>query len=234
MYGIQFLELHSYYDMGVTMAPGKNIGIPKKKKILVTVPFSNEEYDFSEIYGEQNYESRPLTYVFNIKGPNKIAMNVKKTKIINWLLNSHGKQKLYDDAFPGYYFLAEIESDASFNENWHDGTLTVTFKAYPFMIAELQEGNDIWDTFNFELDVAQVTDFNVDGNADVTLYNVGTPSLTPTIEASATMEITKDGITYNVPKGKSNSSDFVLLTGENKLNIKGNGTISFKFHKELI
>ncbi|XLP21362.1 hypothetical protein ACFMB7_22795 [Bacillus toyonensis] len=34
--------------MGYTMpAEGRNIGFPSKEKIVVKVPFSNEEYDFS-------------------------------------------------------------------------------------------------------------------------------------------------------------------------------------------
>ena len=74
----------------------------------------------------------------------------------------------------------------------------------------------------------------VNGTLEVILYNVGTPSLAPTIESSSSMEIIKDGITYNIPSGKSKSDDFVLSPGENKLIIKGNGTIKFLFYKELI
>lgn len=234
MLGIKYLGKHSYRDMGVTMAPGRDVSIPKKNKILVSVPFSNEEYDFSEIYGEQTYEPRQLTYPFNIKAPTKEGMNAKRTKIINWLLNSHGKQKLYDDVYPGYYFLAELEGDASFKENWRDGILTATFKAYPFMIAELEEGNDIWDTFNFLLDYAQITDFEVNGTKEVVLYNPGTPSLSPKITASNAMEIEMNNVVYNVPSGTSSSEDFILKTGENNFTISGQGTIKFSFYKELI
>lgn len=234
MYGIRYLGLHSYEDMDITMAPGHEITIPKKKKILVSVPFSNEEYDFSEIYGSQTYEPRYCRYPFNIKSNTKTGMNSKKSRIINWLMNSHGKQKLYDDAYPGYYFLAEIEGDASFSENWEDGILTVTFKAYPFMIAELPEGNDIWDEFNFELDVSQLVDFTVNGNLDVRLLNVGTPDVIPEITCSAPMEIEKDGVIYTVGTGSTKDEDFMFKSGENNLKITGNGTISFTFYKELI
>lgn len=234
MFGITYLGKHSYHDMGITMAPGRDISIPKKKKTLISVPFSNEEYDFSKIYGGQTYEPRQLIYPFNIQAPTKVGMNNRKTKIINWLLNSHGKQKLYDDAYPGYYFLAELEGDASFSENWRDGTLDVTFKAYPFMISELQEGNDLWDPFNFELDVAQVTEFNINGTEEVVLYNPGTPSVQPKIISSSTFEIVKEGTTFTIPSGESESHDFTLKSGENNLTINGNGTIKFIFYKELI
>lgn len=234
MYGIKYLGKHSYSDLGITMAPGCEIGIPNKKKILVNVPFSNEEYDFSEIYGSQTYEPRTLKYHFNIKDTTKERMITKKTKILNWLMNSHGKQKLYDDVYPGYYFLAEIEGSTSFSENWADGILTVTFKAYPFMIAELPEGNDIWDSFNFELDVAQKTSFTVNGTLEVILINAGTPDVIPEITCSSQMEVIKDGISYTIATGTTKDEDFMLKSGENDLKITGYGTISFKFFKELI
>lgn len=236
-HGITFNGKHSYRDFGVTIAE-KNIGYPEKQKIKVQVPFSNIEYDFSEIYGEQTYTHRTLEYTLNVVDltkPNTTeSINILETQISNWLLVGGGKRKLYDDSMPGYYYLAEVEGGLDFDELWNHGTLTVQFTAYPFMISELPEGHDIWDEFNFELDVAQVTDFQVNGSLQVILYNVGTPSLTPEIEASSPMQIITDGIIYNVPAGKSKSDEFRLKPGENELTIIGNGTINFLFYKELI
>lgn len=236
-YGIKFNNKHSFYDFGITMPPEKEIGFPTKEKIVVKVPFSNVEYDFSELYGSQSYGTRPLRYSFNVvdrNGNTKEKMNTMKTVLANWLMNTQGKQKLYDDAIPGYYFLAEVEGDMSFQENWDTGIITVTFKAYPFMIAELPEGNDLWDVFNFELDVAQNVEFTVNGSLTVTLLNMGTPDVVPEINTSESMTITKSGITYSIPAGVIQTSDFALKSGENALNITGFGTISFKFFKELI
>ncbi|MCU5028583.1 phage tail protein [Bacillus thuringiensis serovar brasilensis] len=238
MYGINFNGRHSYSDMGYTMpADGRDIGFPSKEKIVVKVPFSNVEYDFSEIYGSQTYTSRPLKYTFNVlKRGNWTpqALHMEKTKLINWIMNSGGRQKLYDDDIPGYYFLAEVESESSFEDDFETGTLSVTFRAYPFMIAELYEGNDIWDTFSFDLDVAQTTEFTVNGTLRVTLLNVGTPDVTPEIKTSNQMKITKDGVTYTAHAGVTKDKNFVLKSGENVLGITGNGTISFRFYKELI
>lgn len=235
MYGISFNNKHSWRDFGYTIEERK-IGLPAKKKVTVTVPFSNTVYDYSELYGSQSYEQRELTYKFNVINPNYTpeAMQFEKTKILNWLMNSHGKQKLYDDTIPGYYFLAEIESAADLEDDWETGSLTVTFTAYPFMISDKPEGWDIWDDFNFELDLSQQVQFIISGSMQVTLINPGVPDVIPTIKATSAMTIVKDGITYNVPPGESKSSDFVLHSGENVLNISGNGYISFVFYKELI
>ena len=235
MYGIRFNGKHSYEDLGITIAE-KNAGYPDKEKIKVKIPFSNVEYDFSGIYGEQTYSNRSLTYTFNVisKKPTTQKINAIETNLSNWLMNSNGKQKLYDDSTPNYYYLAEVEGGLNFAELWNHGKLTVTFTAYPFMISELEEGHDIWDEFNFELDVSQITEFEVNGSLEVVLYNIGTPSLSPTIETTAPMEIMKDGVTYSIPSGRSKSSDFKLIPGENELPITGNGTIKFLFYKELI
>lgn len=237
MKGIKFIGKHSYDDFDLTIAPGKEIGIPEKQKIIIKVPFSNVDYDFSEVYGSQVYTNRAITYPFNIYNQyhqTKESMNIRKTQVINWLMNSGGKQKLYDDAMPGYYFLAEVQSSNSFSEEYEAGILNVTFDAYPFMISELEEGNDIWDTFNFELDVSQQVKFDIEGQLEITLYNVGTPNVTPTITASSEMTIETETNTYNVPSGESKNSDFYLASGETDLIITGNGTIKFTFYKELI
>lgn len=237
MEGITFLGKHSYRDYGLSLAPGKSIGNPDKEKIKIKVPFSNTEYDFSMIYGSQPYSTRELNYPFNIfstGGDAKTRMNTTRTVVVNWLMNSDGQQHLYDDAFPGYYFLAEVEGGVSFDENYRDGILGVTFTAYAFMKSELQEGNDIWDTFNFELDVAQETAYTVQGTKTVTLINPGTPDVFPTITSSSIMTIETAGKTYNVNEGTTQNADLPIVSGENDLTITGNGTISFVFYKELI
>jgi len=237
MYGFKFNGKHTFDDFGITIAE-KNVGDPDKKKITVAIPFSNVEYDFSEMYGDQTYTERPITFVLNVIDRHLLndtqRVNTIETSLVNWLMNSGGKQRLYDDAIPGYHYLAEVEGGLDFDELWNHGTLTVEFTAYPFMISEHAEGNDLWDPFNFLTDVFQTTEFDVNGSLDITLYNVGAPSLSPKIEASAPMEIVKGGTTYNVPSGKSSSDDFRLSNGENKLKINGNGTIKFTFYKELI
>ena len=70
----------------------------------------NGSYDFSLLYGEQTYSERQLEYTFNLNERNKIAMNIKKIQVLEWL-NDGGKQPLFDDTIPGFYFLAEVEDD---------------------------------------------------------------------------------------------------------------------------
>lgn len=69
------------------------------------IPFSNEKYDFSTVYGRRLYEQRTLTYQIKIKNTlygTKEAMNMAKTSAINWLMGTTGLAPLYDDAIPGF------------------------------------------------------------------------------------------------------------------------------------
>ncbi|MBM4762702.1 phage tail domain-containing protein [Bacillus sp. B15-48] len=232
-FGITFNGKHSFKDFGLTVAE-RIIGNPKKIKIKERVPFSNKAYDFSGIYGDQEYEERPLTYVFNVKDYDKINLENKKTEVANWFMGPNRKVKLIDDYIFGYHFLAEVEEDLDFDELRFHGKLTVNFTAYPFRIADLEEGNDIWDEFNFLLDYSQDTEFSVSGSSNAVLYNAGIKTVYPIIKSNATMEISKNGVVYSIPIGESQSLDFALLPGENNFRINGNGKISFHFRKELI
>ncbi|WP_254593535.1 phage tail protein [Terribacillus sp. AE2B 122] len=237
MSGIAFMGKHSFKDFGYTISPDKEIGIAEKQKKLITVPFSNSSYDFSELYGSQTYSSRSLTYPINIVNegnPSRNALIATRTRLLNWLANSPGKQPLLDDDYPGYYFLAELDQGASFQDDWRTGILTANFTAYPFMIGTRPEGHDIWDEFNFELDVAQQVRFDVNRSLMVNLLNVGTPDVIPEIITSSAMSLRKGAITLEVPAGRNRSDDFTLESGDNLITITGTGTIEFVYYKEML
>ena len=169
MLGIKKDNKHSYNDFGIKIL-SRSISIPSKRKIKDTVPFMNGSYDFSLLYGEQTYDEREITYTFSLPKKDKVKLNMLKIKIIEWLYDGI-QSKLYDDQIPGFYFLAEctgIDYDESF---YNYAQLTVSFTAYPFKISTLQDGHDIWNEFNFELDIVQNTKFNVIENESITLYN---------------------------------------------------------------
>ena len=160
--GIKFGGKHSWDDFGITMHHDREIGLPDKNKITYRPPHSNNVIDFSEVYGEQTYGPRKVTYKFNIADRairTKREMNIVKTTLVNWLTPLVGQHPLYDDQYPDWYFLAEVEDGMSFKEDWRYGFLSVTFTCYSHMINRKLEGDDEWDTFNFEYDVSQDVEF---------------------------------------------------------------------------
>lgn len=235
MMGIEYDGLHSFNDLGITIA-SKEIGNPSKEKVLVKVPFSDIEYDFSTIYGDQSMTNRQLTYTFNVYNQtnDKIMMNRKRSKVLNHFMKSNKMIKLYDDAFPNSHFLAEIREDPVFEERHGVGLLTVIFESYKYRIYNLQEGHDIWDEFDFEFDIAQMTKIEVENHQEIVLINNGIGSATPSVRCSSPMRISGNGVSFDFPAGLTNSFDFRLPTGVNRLTITGSGLVEFIWHKELI
>lgn len=232
-YGIRFNGHHSS-EFGLRILQGKQIGFPTKIKSLVSIPHSSNEYDFSSVVGVQAYSDRTVSIPFHIKKMDKESLYNEWTKIVNWLMGTDSKTPLYDDLMDEYYYMAEVREAPEFNELLTRGTLTVNFTCYPFRISKLREGNDIWDTFNFELDVAQPTSFNISGSETVKLINNGTNGIYPSIEADSTFTITVNGNVYEFGNGSTEAKTLILKPGNNQIEIEGNGNIAFEFYKEVI
>lgn len=205
---------------------------PAEKDVRENIPFMQGDLDFSGIMGVRYFENRELVYVFELVDYNYESRKVDRTFLTNWLM-SGGRQKLYDDHDRGYYYKAKCTAIETV-DNYHGTSYRITFDGYPFKIDELPEGNDIWDSFNFLLDYAQVTKFEIKGSETIRLFNPGANLAIPVIKASAPFTIRKNNITYNIPQGESKSHEFFLPSGENVLTVQGSGSIEFIFNKELI
>ncbi|WP_079708626.1 hypothetical protein [Paraliobacillus ryukyuensis] len=205
---------------------------PPEKVVNESIPFMQGSYDFSTILGERVYENRSLSYTFIVLNRDYDHRKTFQTAIENWLMKD-GFAPLRDDHSNGYDYIAKCTS-VDTSDRIGGLLVKIEFEAYPFKVSNLLEGNDIWDTFNFELDVAQITAFDVEVSKEVTLYNVGATSIVPTIIADASFTIYKGTQTYNVSAGETKSPLFRFDTGENTMTITGNGHIDFQFYKELI
>lgn len=235
IYSFQFMN-HRPEDFGnYIRTKTHNIGFPSRNKITAEIPFSNTKYDFSNIYGGQTYNERELEFVINVFDPNhwdQVTMHRIKTKLANWLESGKGKQPLVDEKLPGWHFMAEPETGLSIEDNYQSGELAVKFVAYPFMIRDTPVGDDVWDTFNFEHDVAQYTSFKVNGSKTVLLINSGITTSYPEIIADADMTIIIGNREYSIKAGTSTGIE--LPIGESSVLVKGTGNVSLVWHKEVI
>lgn len=233
--GITFNGKHSVKDLGLTIKE-KEIGNPEKEKVLIKVPFSDFEYDFSKLYGDQNFTTRELSYTFNIydkRTHTKEQMNRLEIQALNHFMGPDEMIPLYDDQIPSFHFLAEVRKEPSFKETRGLGTLTVVFTAYKFKIYNVAEGNDEWDIFDFEYSIAQHTKLSVKGIKEIVLINEGIRSSSVEVVCDSDFTITLNGTTFTVSKSSANKK-FRLPKGINNLTIKGTGRIEFIWHKELI
>lgn len=133
---------------------------PGEKAVVESIPFMNGVHDFSMMLGERVFDNRPITYTFTMSEREYRRRKVIQTKLENALMGS-GVQQLQDTHDPDYYYLGKCVSvDTEDDHVYGRLNITVEFDCYPFKISKLPEGNDVWDTFNFELDVAQPVSFN--------------------------------------------------------------------------
>ena len=158
--GIHIDDIDLYKEYKI-LPESRSIGNPDKKKILEEIPFSNKVLDFSELYGEQTYSERPISYVLNLIGSQSTEESTYflQTIMTNLLMDKQ-QFKLYDDIFPGYYFLAEVRGGTNFTENSYAGKLQVDFVCYPFKIKTAMEGSPYWDDYSI-LDYYQEKSFEL-------------------------------------------------------------------------
>lgn len=232
MYGFKKGNKHSYDDFNLRIID-REFDPPDKIKIKEVVPGMNGTYDFSNLLtnGEDTYEERIVKYTLDLRCT-KVAFSSKKFQITNWLTTGL-KEPLYDDLIPGYYFLAECEGEIEFNESPIGGEIVVQFKCYPLMFSNDYEGSDIWDTFNFEIDLVQDVEFDVVGSKTVTIVNVGRV-VVPTVNCNSSMTVISNGYTANFVSGDNKDYDFKLKQGSNSIAITGTGHIKFLFRKEML
>lgn len=207
---------------------------PAEKEIIENVPFAHGVYDFSNILGERIFSNRTISYTFHIHEHDYDRRKHEQTVLENKLLGTH-ITRLEDSYDEDYYYLGKCVSVNTTDDHVYNRLIVVIdFDCYPFKISKLPEGHDIWDEFNFELDIAQIPVFEVNGSREVTLYNAGASSVVPTIKTSSEFTIEIDTISVTVSAGTHKSELIRLRKGENRVMLTGNGTIEFDFYKELI
>lgn len=133
--GIIANDRHSFHDLGQCIA-SRNTGAPEKKAITKTVPFMSGFYDFSNLYGGIAYESREISYSFELLGDSREDLQRQKSELMEWLSYVHDTE-IRDDDVPGWHFVGSF-SGYSWDEtaDGESGTLEVTFLCQPFMEAD--------------------------------------------------------------------------------------------------
>ncbi|MDP4143176.1 MAG: phage tail family protein [Bacillota bacterium] len=229
----------TFNDKKETDIPGlflkdRKILAPTKQKIKVNVPFMNSAYDMSTVGsgGEIVYSQRPIECKFGIKASSKTELQVRYEQFLAWIYDV-GQSKLIFDDLANVYFLAEVEKEPTWQETYLYGESTVTFVAEPFKYGIDLEGNKLWDTFSFEFDYLQDTEFDVSGSKTVTIYNPGR-TIVPNINVSSFMTATIGNYTSNLSIGDNTDYLFKLKNGANIIEINGTGHIKFVFRKEVL
>lgn len=207
---------------------------PEEIPIKDSVIGMQGDYDFAiALFGERLYENRELTYFFNGKESDDNSKTFNKRLLENWLLQG-SYMPLYDDKEPMYYYMARcVGVDLDNDDGILKAPYTITFDAYPFKIKESIEGSPYWDDYDVS-DYYQENEFEVNGTTTIQMMNTGTKGIAPEIVLSSQMTITKGNNQFILSAGKHTIEDLRFETGMNTLNVIGNGTLKFIWHKEVI
>lgn len=169
--GITINNKHSFRDFDLYISD-KTVNFPEKEVITDTVPFMSGFYDFSNILGNLIFKERTLEYVFDLLPTNTKSLEEIKTDVASWLMTAHDVD-IYDDELSDYHFHGSFTGH-SWSEDEEYGELKVTFKCYPFKIADEET----------EITLANENNNIAYSGMPVNLYIVGTGNTTVSINST--------------------------------------------------
>lgn len=225
MQTVTFGTKNSYDDFGLILTD-KNIGFPEPKLEEVDVIGADGVIDLSEVLNDDiKYKTRKLQFTFTVLKGNKYWASTV-ADIANYL---HGKKlRIQMDFDPAYYYTGRCKIN-SFKTSKRLCTITIDAECEPYRLDINGNGEKwLWDTFSFQNGFIRVNAVTVNGSSQVNLQNQR-KIVSPTFTCSTAMTVTFDGVTYNLPKGKTQVLGIRLQYGTNYVTFKGNGTVKIEY-----
>lgn len=133
---------------------------PAERTIQVTVPGKNGKTDLSPaMTGEPIYENREGSWSFYVDWDGwRTDVNLpdgpRALEQIGYLLASEGvfvSVELEDE--PGFVYNGRVWMDTNYDSKQNHGVVTLQYSLYPYKTLK-QDGPWLWDSFNFETDIA--------------------------------------------------------------------------------
>lgn len=225
MQTVTFGTKNSYDDFGLILTD-KDIGFPEPKLEEVDVIGADGVIDLSEVLNDDiKYKTRKLQFTFTVLKGNKYWASTV-ADVANYL---HGKKlRIQMDFDPAYYYTGRCKIN-SFKTSKRLCTITIDAECEPYRLDINGNGEKwLWDTFSFQNGFIRVNAVIVNGSLQVNLQNQR-KIVSPTFTCSTAMTVTFDGVTYNLPKGKTQVLGIRLQYGTNYVTFKGNGTVKIEY-----
>lgn len=211
--GIRANGLHSFHDFDLYFNR-REVKLPKKKSIRETVPFMNGYYDFSALNGSPTWESRTVTYVFDIVGDTPEETEEYADRVLDWLCNLHDVD-IFDDTMPDYHWHGSYDdATPSLDESETKMELSVDFICYPFKIANTPI------VHNFKAGTH-------------TVVNNG-QAVAPIVKSDMAAAIQIGNYVQGIPANSEIKLSIDLARGTNQVIVTGDGTVTFKYYREVM
>ncbi len=211
----------SSYDDYEASVKERVIHLPKKKSIKETIPFSNRIYDFSAINGDVYWEERSLEYVFEIIADSPEELEEKKKPFVSWVMNVQ-EEEIHDCFIEDYHFVGTFDSIDIDDSELEKATITVTFSAYPYQIANRKR----------ILEAAIATE----ESTVLEFLNESSHRIKPTFISDVEFTLLYKNISYVFSAGENSLRELMLDVGENTMTFKATeeaGTINVEFFEEV-
>lgn len=226
--GVQIGDKHTLkdWDLGWTAI---NLGFPEAKVYEQDIPGADGTLDFTEAMtlGDVKYKKRFLSMEFEVEDTDFYNWSILLSKIANYLAGQ--RMKIIFDNDPYFYYLGRLAIDVEKTEK-SESKLVISGDVDPYKYELYSSLEDwVWDTFNFETGIIrEYKDIEIDG-----VYDLFIPGLrkriVPVIECSAPMQVSYQGVSYNLTEGKSKVFGIWLREGDNILTFAGQGKVSVDY-----
>lgn len=190
---------------------------PKEKEILQDVPFMQGSHDFSMMLGERIFDNRTISYefvAFKKKYPERKVLENK----IKDVLMSTGYNPLFDthDA-DGFWWVkcesVKVKDDAEYNKL----RVQIDFTGYPYFKMKNNYFDDVWDTFNFDYDVACFSRYLITKKQVIDFINIGSTSISPIIHTTNDIDIVINDELFQLKSGINENYFMKLKRGKNQI-----------------
>lgn len=223
--GVTIGDKHSYSDLGLLMK-SKVISQPEVQTKYLTVPMRDGDIDLTEtLTGSVKYGNRTITIKFKLMEKFEDIWT-KISEIENYL---HGKRMrlVFDDDI-GYYYIGRLSvNNPSVNNS--TGEFEIVGNMDPYKLdSSVEDGEWLWDTFDFEDGFISDTKFDVDGTFEALVKGMDKETY-PTIAVSSDMTVLYDGDTFTLKTGKNVLYDLILASGINTLTFQGKGSVEISY-----
>lgn len=226
MFDVKIGDYSMYEDFGLqalSIDPGSAEVDEKFKEI----PGRNGDLDLTDVLtGFPTYKNTTMKLTFDFKDGNYDLWIIRASELRNKIHGKRMKVILGNDEF---YYEGRV-SVSTEKINKHYSSVEIEINRDPYKL-ELQSSLEDWkfDEFNFETGIIrEYKDLEVNETLELIIPG-RSMRVSPVFNCSEPMTVTYNGISYNLPKGKSKSPDLLLGEGENKLVFTGTGTISVDY-----
>jgi hypothetical protein len=222
MEGVTFDGLHSYTDFDLILN-SVAISPAEPKTYYVEIPGADGKIDITDSMGDVRYKNRTISIGFTYKGTHGEQLNAY-SRLGNAV---HGQRMdVSIDADSNYHYEGRV-SIKKCEHMPYACTFDVECDVEPYKYHAADEW--LWDPFDFENDyVNEISNKQVDGTLELMVIG-GKKNTVPWISCSNDMNLTYDGVLYNLKSGRNRILAVKIKEGENYFVFEGNGVVSLEF-----